>query len=133
VGEHVELRPGGSIKKLAGGANPELSTQLFGYNSEGRLTQRAGKQQGGLRTRCPTRLREDNERAGHERDFALFAAGLTSDEATPFFFYHEEHEGHGGGRRLSGLPAKNRTAKRRKFFSEDHSQPRPADRAGEMV
>ena len=85
MGEHVELRPGGSIKKLAGGANPELSTQLFGYNSEGRLTQRAGKQQGGLRTRCPTRLREDNERAGHERDFALFADGLTSDEANPFF------------------------------------------------
>jgi len=30
-------------------------------------------------------LWEDNERAGHERDFALFAAGLTSDEANPFF------------------------------------------------
>jgi len=30
-------------------------------------------------------LREDNERAGHERDLALFAAGLTFDEVTPFF------------------------------------------------
>jgi hypothetical protein len=30
-------------------------------------------------------LWDDNERAGHERDFALFAAGLTSDEANPFF------------------------------------------------
>jgi hypothetical protein len=30
-------------------------------------------------------LWEDNVRAGHERDFALFAAGLTSDEANPFF------------------------------------------------
>jgi|GEM_PF-1765461 len=26
------------LRKLAGGANPELSTQLFGYNIEGRLT-----------------------------------------------------------------------------------------------
>jgi len=85
VGEHVQLRPGGSIRKLAGGANPELSTQLFGYNSEGRLTQREGKQQGGLRTRCPTRLWEDNEHAGHQRDFALVVAGLTSDEVNPFF------------------------------------------------
>jgi len=93
VGEHVQLRPGGSIRKLAGGANPELSIQLFGYNSEGRLTQWEGKQQEGLRTRCPTRLWEDNEHAGHERDFALFAAGLTSDEANHFSFYHEEHEG----------------------------------------
>jgi len=42
-------------------------------------------------------LWEDNERAGHERDLALFAAGLTSDEVTLFFFYHEEHEGHEGG------------------------------------
>jgi len=29
VGEHVQLRPGGSVRKLAGGANPELSTQLL--------------------------------------------------------------------------------------------------------
>jgi hypothetical protein len=29
VGEHVQVRPGGFIRKLAGGANPELSTQLF--------------------------------------------------------------------------------------------------------
>jgi hypothetical protein len=83
VGEHVELRPGGSIRKLAGGANPELSTQLFGCNSEGRSTQREGETTG----------RFENEHAGHERDFALFAAGLTSDEANPLFFYHEEHEG----------------------------------------
>jgi hypothetical protein len=39
-------------------------------------------------------LWEDNEHAGHERDFTLFAARLTSDEATPFSFYHEKyHEG----------------------------------------
>ena len=37
------------LRKLAGGANPELSTQLFGYNIEGRLTQREGKQQGASR------------------------------------------------------------------------------------
>jgi len=30
-------------------------------------------------------LWEENEHAGHERDFALFVAGLTSDEANPFF------------------------------------------------
>jgi hypothetical protein len=30
-------------------------------------------------------LWEDNERAGHERDFPQFTAGLTSDEANPFF------------------------------------------------
>jgi hypothetical protein len=37
-------------------------------------------------------LWEDNERARHERDFALFAAGLTSDEANTFSFFHEEYE-----------------------------------------
>jgi hypothetical protein len=31
-------------------------------------------------------LWEDNERAGHERDFPLFAAGLTFDEVNPLFF-----------------------------------------------
>jgi len=39
----------------------------------------------------------DNERAGHKLDFALFAAALTADEANPFSFYHEEHEGHEAG------------------------------------
>jgi hypothetical protein len=42
-------------------------------------------------------LWEDNERAGHERDFPQFTAGLTSDEANPCFFYHEKHEGHEEG------------------------------------
>jgi len=30
-------------------------------------------------------LREHAERAGHERDFVLLVAGLTSDEVNPFF------------------------------------------------
>jgi hypothetical protein len=41
-------------------------------------------------------LWEDNEHARHERDFALVAAGLTSDEVPPFILYYEDHEGHEG-------------------------------------
>ena len=97
MGDHVQLRPGGSIRKLAGGANPELSTQLFGYNSEERLTQREEETTGRFENSLPDSLVGGQRARRTERDFALFAAGLTSDEVNPFFFYHEEHEGHEGG------------------------------------
>jgi hypothetical protein len=42
--------------KLAGGNNPELSTQLFGYNSEGRLTQREGETTGRFENSLPDSL-----------------------------------------------------------------------------
>ena len=54
--EHVELRPGGAIRKLAGGAKPELSTQLFGHNSEGRLTQREEETTGRVENSLPDSL-----------------------------------------------------------------------------
>jgi uncharacterized protein involved in exopolysaccharide biosynthesis len=44
------------LRNIAGGANPELSTQLFGYNTEEQLTQREGETTGRVESSLPESL-----------------------------------------------------------------------------